>query len=315
VELCLLVEEAAEAYLSVRAPSDDDVWVVGTEAEVGVSGPAALRWDGAAWERLDLSEYPGTELWWVHPGDETTTMVGTEGLLLEYDRTTGATQRVEGPDAAVTFFGVWGTATDNMWAVGGDVSGGVPGQIWRRDAEGWSSLGQPEDVPASTIWFKVDGKDPDDVWIVGSQGQVLHWDGASLVTVSANDVAAGSSLFTVDAQGDEVIAVGGTAEGHILHYVDGEWVERAPASSPGINGVCVGAGTAVAVGGQGAMYRGGAGLWEYELAGLTLRDYHACAVSPSGSLWAVGGQIVSRPLNAGLVAYAGANSVAGIPSE
>jgi hypothetical protein len=314
-ELCLLAEETAEAFLCVRAPGDDDVWMVGTEAVLGVSGPSALHWNGVDWERLDLSDFSGRELWWVHPGERTTTMVGSAGLILEYDRSSGVVSRIDGPDSAITFFGVWGASDDDLWAVGGDISGGLPGQIWRRDASGWAPYEGAIDAPPNTIWFKVDGRASDDLWIVGSGGQTLRWDGSELTAHSAAAVSSGASLFTVDVSSDEVIAVGGSAEGVILHYAeeDEAWVDQAPEYSSGINGICSGSELTRAVGGQGAVYSLEDGTWSYELVGLTLRDYHACAISPSGELWTVGGQIVSRPLTAGVVAYAGAQSVPPVP--
>lgn len=313
--LCALTEEAAEAYLCVRAPSDDDVWIVGTEGRPEISGPSALHWDGAGWERLDLSEYSGRELWWVHPGENRITLVGTTGLILEYERSSGVITRVDGPESAVTFFGVWGAADDDLWAVGGDLSGTLPGQIWRRDAAGWAPYSDATDAPPGTLWFKVDGRASDDLWIVGSGGRTLHWNGSELVSHSAAEVASGASLFTVDASGDEPLAVGGAGAGVILHFSDEDtlWTDRAPEYSAGINGICSGPGRTHAVGGQGAVYTLEDSVWSYDPAGLTLRDYHACAVSPSGELWTVGGQIVSRPLSAGVAAYAGTQSVPRLP--
>lgn len=313
-ELCLLVEEAGPAYLSVRAPADDDVWIVGTEVEPGASGPTALHWDGQAWESLDLADQAGAELWWVHPGSQTITMVGSAGLILEHDRSTGSTTQVEGPDPAVTFFGVWGASDDDLWAVGGDIGGALPAQLWRKDGDGWSEYVDPSlDEGSGRIWFKVHGTAADDLWIVGSQSSTLHWDGSSLTEFSASAVASGESLFTVDAAGEEVLAVGGSAAGALLHWDGSAWENRAPEFAPGINGVCSGGGLSRAVGAQGSVYELEEGSWSYELVGLTQRDYHACALSPGGELWAVGGQIVSRPLSEGLIAYAGDQRVAALP--
>jgi len=313
-ELCLVTTESTEAFLSVRAPADDDVWLVGSEAEPEVSGPAALHWNGASWDRLDLSAFAGHEIWWGHPAAEVTTLVGSGGLILEYDRSSGVTTRVEGPAEEVTFFGVWGSSADDVWSVGGDIGGSLPGQIWRRTDAGWAPVELPESVPESTVWFKVDGRSAEDVWFVGSQGQALHWDGTELLSVSAAGVAQGSSLFTVDAQGDEVLAVGGTAQGYILHRSSDEWVDRTPEFASGINGVCRRGDVTRAVGPQGTVYTYQDESWSYDLEGLTLRDYHACDISPSGDVWAVGGQVVSRPLNAGVVAYAGMSSIPSPPS-
>ena len=53
--LCLLAEELPEAFMSGRARADDDVWLVGSEVTPDSSGPSAIWWDGAAWNRVDAS--------------------------------------------------------------------------------------------------------------------------------------------------------------------------------------------------------------------------------------------------------------------
>ncbi|MEE2829194.1 MAG: hypothetical protein VX498_08400 [Myxococcota bacterium] len=306
--LCLLVEDAGPAFLSVQAPADDDVWVVGTEAEPGVSGPTALHFDGRAWESLDLSEHAGAELWWVAPGEETTILVGSEGLILEYNRSDGSIETIEATDPEITFFGVWAPTNEVAWAVGGAIDGGLEPQIWRRDAEGWTLFTDPalDGINPSQTWFKVHGRAEDDLWIVGNLGRTLHWDGSSLTTFLLEGDLAGETLLTVDAGGDEPVAVGGFGAGVIVQWDGAAWVDRSPDFASSINGVCSAGGTQRAVGAQGAVYQPDAGgAWSFEPGGLTPRDYHGCAVSPGGDFWAVGGQIMMRPLDQGVIAYAG----------
>jgi hypothetical protein len=310
-ELCLLAEALPEAFMSVRAPADDDVWLVGSEAEPDASGPSALHWDGASWERLDLSAWAGHELWWSCPDPDRVTMVGTGGLILEYDRATGAVEAFDGPDANITFFGVWGASPDDMWAVGGDVTAGaLPPDLWRRDADGWTRFVDPDlgEGQPGEVYFKVHGASASDLWIVGNRGIALHWDGTSLERVPTDaDIETGDiPLATVDATAEPVVAVGGLASGVFLHWDGAAWRDHAPDFAAGVNGVCRRGELLRAVGLQGSVHEWDGAAWTSELAPVTLNEYHACAVSPSGDFWAVGGQLVTRPLNEGVIVYQGA---------
>ena len=308
-ELCLIVEESAAAYLSVRAPASDDVWIVGTEADPGVSGPSALHWDGEEWTSPDLSAFAGYELWWSHPGSERVVFVGSSGLILEHDRSSGESTKVDGVPENITFFGVWGASADDLWAVGGVIGGAEMPALWRRDASGWSAWDTDVNQVPGRVWFKVHGNSSSDLWIVGSDGVTAYWDGESLTEHSAASLTSGGSLFTVAVEEDRAVAVGGSAGGVILEWDESAWVDLAPEFAPAINGVCIGAGVEHAVGAQGAVYTADADEWTADLVGVTLRDYHACDISPDGAMWAVGGQIVSRPLNAGVIAYRGGVTV------
>lgn len=308
-ELCLIVEESPAAYLSVRAPAADDVWIVGTEADPGVSGPSALHWNGAEWQSPDLSAFAGYELWWSHPGSERVVFVGSSGLILEHDPSSGEIVKVDGIPEDITFFGVWGASDDDLWAVGGVIGGSEMPALWRRDASGWSAWSTEANQVPGRVWFKVHGNSASDLWLVGSDGVTAHWNGETLTEHSAASLTSGGSLFTVAVEGSRVLAVGGAAGGVILEWDGSAWVDLAPEFAPAINGVCIGAGVEHAVGAQGAVYAEDADGWAADLAGVTLRDYHACDISPDGAMWAVGGQIVSRPLNAGVIAYAGTQTV------
>src|SRR5262249_26464771 len=68
--------------------------------------------------------------------------------------------------------GVWGSAADDVWAVGGS------GLILHRDASGWSRVPSGSD---DTL-LDVAGSARDDVWAVGANGSVLHFDGRAWST-------------------------------------------------------------------------------------------------------------------------------------
>jgi hypothetical protein len=313
--LCLLAEELPEAFMSVRARADDDVWLVGSEVEPDVSGPSAVWWDGEDWNRIDTSEFAGHELWWSFPTEQQVTMVGTGGLILEYDRASEALTRVDGPPEGVIFFGVWGATGDDVWAVGGDVeNGALPPQLWHRDADGWTAWQDPflpEGVPGE-LYYKVHGTSASDVWIVGNRGISLRFDGTHLSQLPTDtDLDTASlMLLTVDARGEHPIAVGGLGAPAMLHWDGLDWRDHSPEFGAGATGICRADDRMVSVGQQGTVYRWSGSAWSSEVdETLTFMDYHACDLSPGGDLWAVGGQLTSRPLNQGVVLYEGTNPI------
>ncbi|MEZ4320841.1 MAG: hypothetical protein R3F61_25415 [Myxococcota bacterium] len=315
---CVVAEELAAGLLSVRVVADDDVWIVGASPEPSDgTGPVAVQWDGTAWNRVDTSAYDGTEIWWTWVTASEAVFVGSQGLVLELDRGTGTLTRVTGPDAGITFFGVWGASGDDLWAVGMSAGGSGPPALWRRQAGTWAAWEDPVLGPGADgeTYFKVHGTAANDVWIVGDNGIALHWDGAALVRVPTDAQAstATAPLLTVDVGGTRPVAVGGAGNGLVLEYDGTDWLDLSPAFVPGFNGVCSGpGGAAVAVGQYGLRaIRQSDGSWasasELSLTPLTQEDWHSCAISPSGAVWAVGGHISSRPLDAGVVSYQGPN--------
>lgn len=314
LDLCLVAEDLGGAILSVRTLANDDVWMVGTEDEPDTSGPTLLHYDGQEWESSDLSEYAGAELWWTWPAAGVVTAVGSQGLIIEVNRSSGEVTRFEGPPPEVTFFGVWGAAADDVWAVGGAVGEGTPPVLWRRDGAGWSEYISPDVTGAAgSLYFKVHGTATDDVWFVGDSGVILHWDGVALEQTDVPADLQGERFLTVDVGGPFPVAVGGLGSGTIVHWDGTEWTDQSPEFSGGINGVCTGGDRLVAVGNQGSTHEWDGAVWQSELSPATLQDYHGCAIAPSGDLWAVGGQIVSRPLNAGVIAFEGEGGVTAVP--
>lgn len=309
-QLCLLAQDLPEAFMSVRALADDDVWLVGSEVTPDASGPSVIAWHGAGWDRVDTSAFAGHELWWSHPTAERVTMVGTGGLILEYDRAADTLTGIDGPPPGVTFFGVWGASADDVWAVGGDVQNGVlPPQIWHRDAAGWSAWQDPflpEGMPGE-LYYKVHGAAADDVWIVGNRGITLHFDGTHLSRMPTDtDLDTASlMLLTVDARGEHPIAVGGQGSPAMLHWDGSDWRDHSPEFGTGATGICRDTDTMFAVGQQGTVYRWD-GAWSTDFEDtLTFADYHACDITPGGDLWAVGGQLTSRPLDEGVILFSG----------
>ena len=329
---CVVAEDLAQGLLSVRAVADDDVWVVGSspapDAGEGEPGPLAAWWDGDAWTALDTSDWDGLELWWAHVTADEAVLVGTRGTILEYDRASGVlSQAVDAGEGAV-FFGVWGATPDDLWAVGegaerpdedgdGEPEPALP-LLWRRQDGAWAAWEDPTFGPGepSEIWFKVHGRSTEDLWIVGSGGTALHWNGTALsATTTDTDIDTSTApLLTVDSSGERPYAVGGAGVGLILEWDGTEWRDRSPEFQAAYNGVCTGPdGAAAAVGRSGGRAIRIDGTWipdlDRDIESVTLRDYHACAHSPGGALWAVGGRIGSRPLGLGVVTYTGPGTI------
>lgn len=312
---CVVAEGLSAGLLCVRALADDDVWIVGASPDPSDgTGPVALHFDGSGWTRLDTSTWAGSELWWAWVTPSEAVFVGNGGLILEHDRASGALAKIDGPDAGITFFGVWGAGPDDLWAVGMSDGGNGPAALWRRQQGVWAAwedpvLGAGED---GATWFKVHGTAANDVWLVGTQGRAAHWDGSALTLVPTDGEAstATAPLLTVDAGGERPIAVGGAGNGLILEYDGTIWKDLSPDFVPGFNGVCTGPdGSATAVGQYGLYAVRDGGTWvgptDLGITPLTTEDWHGCAVTPTGRVWVVGGHIAARPLNAGVIGYRG----------
>ena len=110
--------------------------------------------------------------------------------------------------------GVWGSAPDDVFMVGGT---DVQAEIYHFDGTDWSPMAVPKGVPMM-VW--VYGFGPDDVFAVGLDGAVLHYDGAAWSSI---DSGTPEDLWGVFGFGnDDLWIVGGipdiTLEPVILHF-------------------------------------------------------------------------------------------------
>lgn len=293
-------QKLPNALLSVWGTSATDVWTVGSDTGDG-TGPLVLHFDGTAWERKATGA--SGDLWWVFGFEGGPVYVGGEGgLMLRYQN--GTFTRLTTPGTAVVS-GIWGATPEDVWAVGAE-SGGAKGAFaWRlrggdtfENAPGFP----PGLVDTDAIW-KVWGQSAHDVWLVGSMGKTLHWDGAAFTQVSAGT---GETLFTVHANSSRVVAVGGFGTGRLVENTGSGWVNVAPPGVQALAGVWLTEKTGFAVGQYGSVYAQGDAGWEEQDTGFSFsQTLHSVWVDPSGGVWAAGGNVLTIPLKDGVLVHRG----------
>jgi hypothetical protein len=262
----------------------DDRWAVGADAG---TGPLVLHREGGEWNTL----VTGTSghLWWVAcMSDGGVVLVGEGGTILRKRATEDDFEAMSvGMD--LPLYGAWGVSSDDFYVVGGatDARNG-PGVAFRVKG---SVVAAVPDLPAAlsptAAFFKVWGSGPDDVWIVGEGGTVLHGGDSGWTLELLPDAA---RLVTVHGAGDLVMAVGGASEGLAFEHAGGTW------SPVDVGQVSIIQGVHVAEGGQAVI----AGLNDYVFArragvyssmGPTPvgRDWHGVWIGPEGDVWLAGG--------------------------
>jgi hypothetical protein len=300
-------EELPGALMSVWAPAPDDVWVVGADAG---EGPEVLRFDGASWHRLTTGSTG--DLWWVFGFESGPVFLGGEGgVILRY--ADGAFQPMATPGVG-TVFGIWGASPTDVWAVGGSEGGAGGAFAWRLQGETWVAAdGFPAELATDHAVWKVFGRSSREVWLVGTLGLILEWNGSQF---SEHDAGTTASLFTIHGNADRLAAVGGFANGVLVEYDGAQWTNATPAQSVPLIGVCLAPDgeDGYATGTDGAVYRRSGGTWALEPTNVgAYLPLHAVTLDPRGGVWAVGGQVLSQPLVRGILLHKGAEISGGLP--
>jgi len=232
-------------WMSVSAPAATDQWIVGGTTSEG----EIMRFDGFTATPIDHGADVGL-LNWIHVfGDGQMITVGNDGAVLR-SGDDGATWTSEGPVTDQDLWGVWGSSASDVWTVGGDATGGVA-TILHDTGAGFEPITVPElQRPGVDVFFKVWGSGPDDIYIVGQNGAVLHWDGTALEELF---VGVSQDLIGVWGDGpDQVVLVGGRRNGAAAIWDGTTWTNPDLGRYPGINGVWVAENTAWVVGDNGA---------------------------------------------------------------
>jgi len=294
------------ALLSVHGTSKSDVWMAG--ADDG-KGPLVLHFDGTSWTRQDT--HVRGDLWWVNatPGGPVL-FAGASALMLRYQD--GAFERLQTPGLGKdVLYGVWAASANDVYAVG--TSAGRNGFLWHYDGTNFRALSLegvlPEDEHHDQPGlFKVWGNSSDSVWVAGASGTLLHGnarDGFRLERTGGSEI-----LFTVNARGNHVTAVGGTSSGLLLDGQGTTLVDRTPPATPLLQGVWIDdRDQAWAVGVGGTVLRQSKSGFIPQDTGLDFGandSLHSVWVDPSGGVWAVGGDVLTPNLSHGLALHGGA---------
>ena len=281
-------EEAFDAseigwMMSGWGPGDGQLWVVGGRLLEG----RILHFDGQQWGEIDLG-ISVPLLNWVHGTSATDIFVGgVEGTILHFD---GESWRQHSTPTIGPVWGVWAVASDDVWAVGGDnVLGDAP-FVLHYDGSEWRTVEIPRLVrPGVSALFKVWGSGPNDIYAVGQNGVILHWEGSEF-----REMGAGISQDLIGIWGrgpSDITVVGGRGNAELAHFNGVEW-QRAPSSRlPGLNGVWTRrAEVAHAVGVRGTLLRVNPSTLAIieEISAPTSHDLHAIFGDESGQILAFG---------------------------
>lgn len=192
---------ATGSFYSVLALSANEVWLAGAPTyrfdgtswtnttmalspslikKIGVAAGNArvgggiygqiLRWNGSKWSPITSGRGDHMAAAWAGPAGEVW-VGGRSKLLARYGN--GRLEWATPPDGHGGYYGVWGSGSRDVWAVGDS------GKIAHYDGTAWS------DVPSGTIYTlrAVAGTGPADIWAVGDSGTLLHYDGTRFSSV------------------------------------------------------------------------------------------------------------------------------------
>ena len=210
---------AGDVLHALYAVSTNDIWAAGGRANKALT----LHWDGTAWTEVPVPEIPGT--------------------LHSYN----------------PLFGLSGTATDDVWAVG-DMSREDVNNTWYTDVliahwdgDAWSVTGLPPvegEDPKYARLTSVSALSRDDVWVAGLYDThfgavkpiIMHWDGLAWTSqaVPKPPYADMSLLSDVAALAEDDVWAAGTSNGgksiqdeqaYAVHWDGAEW-ELLPTHRP-----------------------------------------------------------------------------------
>ncbi|MEM9493398.1 MAG: hypothetical protein AAGC55_29895, partial [Myxococcota bacterium] len=231
-------------------------------------------------------------LTWVYGfGPDNITAVGFDGTVIHWD---GSVWTAQETPTTEDLWGVWGSAPDNLWAVGGRGVAEDQATLLHYDGTEWTLAVLPEIERARVYaFFKVFGTSADNVYVVGQRGVVLHWNGIEWQELL---VGASDDLVSIWGTGpDRLVAVGGRANGIVSTWNGSEWRTESLAPLPGLNGIWMKEpGVAYAVGIQGTLIEINLDDFSYQDSSiLSVLDFHAVFSATGQTLVAVGGNLLA----------------------
>lgn len=183
----------------------------GTPGELVAVGPGVLaRRSGGRWITT-WSDSPGVVATWRE--DDAIWTLTPHGRV---ERWTATSRRVETIPDAPLLWGLWGSAPDDLWAVGAD--GGV-GAIYHRTRAGWSRLRVPHLPQLSAVW----GSDRTHVWAAGVDA-IWRYDGTAWA--ADRRVFPSGLLTSISGSGPDDVTVSGDERSY--HWDGTQWSNARP---------------------------------------------------------------------------------------
>jgi hypothetical protein len=192
---------------------------------------------------------------------------------------------------------VWGSAPDDVFIVGGPLgNAGFEALALRYDGQEWQDL---KPGGADSFWW-VSGTGPNDVWMVGENGRIEHFDGTSFTAHTSGTTATLWGVWPFSA--NDVWAVGGVPgpmmmpKDVLLHYDGSSWTPVMLPEQLGVANYKVWGPSPdeiYIVGEGGTIWHLKSGTWTNEsvTGSNTLFTVHGCSAS---EVYAVGGFDILR---------------------
>ena len=221
-------------------------FVVGGYPDFGM----VLKKTDAGWQQVATFDQM---LHWIHATEDTLWVVGARGLMATIDEAGNLT---EGPwsETELELWGVYAVNDSDIWIVGGQprAAGETHAIILRYKNDAWEVMVMPElDRPCPSL-FKVWARDENDVYFVGANGVLLHFDGER---IRQRPLDIGDDLVALWGTQDSLVIVGGRTRGVVITEHLSEWKTHLLATTSGLNGVAIGARHTALVGHQGTVVR------------------------------------------------------------
>lgn len=260
-----VVLESWSSFLAIGGSGPDDVWAVG--------GGHVQHFDGTRWA-IDFSmspDYSWHGVWAGAPND--VHLVGTgSGLTAEFAHYDGSGWTISPSPIFSPLEGIWGRASDDVWAV-------ARAALLHFDGDGWEVV---ENAPGANL-MRIWGVDSDRIFVGTSGGDVLLWDGEDLIPIGSGlDYVTGISGS--GANDVEIVTYGGK-----VHRWNGSgWTHTATSPGTRLMGLWTAdASEAFAVGDSGTILHRQGASWSRESSAVhsLLMDVW---VHSSGDGYAVG---------------------------
>jgi hypothetical protein len=234
------------ALNAVWANADDDIWAGGDHGTL-------IHWNGRFWSNKFELDTPvvvdglwgsaRNDVWLVGTRAGANPLAASTSVIMHWDG--GGWTATDHP-AASGYTDVFGTSSNNVWAMGGGVPIWWNGSTWARvdcsscnTQGGWSNApndtwavgpdnlithwdGSTWSVPPGNwdgVWVAAWGSGPNDVWIVGGGGVMAHWNGGQILQTGS---IVPEDLLSVWGSGPTDVWAVGTL-GDRLHYDGVRW--------------------------------------------------------------------------------------------